>query len=160
MKRIFSLLIIVLLLACSACSVRLDENETYALDILSSYREMLVAPDSMVLKNNIALVRAGDDNGEEHTYCYFTASGTNEQGTELTSTICYLDGEFFCDMEDMAVFLENGMGTTDTVMDIELLIRCRDVLDKYEQWKTDGDQTVNGETVAGKLKIQWETEHD
>lgn len=155
MKRIFSLLIIVLLLACSACSVRLDENETYALDILSSYREMLVDPSSMVLHGDIALIH-----GDEHTYCYFTASGTNEQGTELTSTICYLDGSFFCDMEDMAVFLENGMGTTDTVMDIELLIRCRDVLDKYEQWKTDGDQTVNGETVAGKLKIQWETEHD
>lgn len=156
MNRIFSLLIMVLLLSCSACGAKLDENETYALDILSSYREMLVDPSSMVLHGDIALVHGE----EEHTYCYFTASGTNEQGTELTSTICYLDGEFFCDMEDMELFLENGMGTTDTVMDIELLIRCQDVLDKYEQWRADGDLTVDGETVAGKLKIQWEAEHD
>lgn len=161
MKRIFSIFFIMpLLCSFSACAGQLSEDERYARNILSSYQEMLVDSDSMVLRSDIALVRANDAEGEEHTYCYFTASGTNAQGTELTSTICYLDGTFFCDMEDLELFLENGMGTTDTVMDIQLLIRCQDVREKYEQWKTDGILTVDGKNIADKLKIQWETTHD
>lgn len=152
MKRLFAILLaMAVLLSCSACGPRLTEDEAYVRDILTAYREILVDPDSLVLRGDVALVR-----GTDHTYCYFVASGKNDRGQELTSTICYLDGEFFCDMEEMAVFLENGLGTTDTVMDIDLLIRCQTVQEAYEQWETDGNITVSGETIAGTLKLPWE----
>lgn len=161
MNRIFSILVAIsLLFSFSACGKRLDENETYSLDILSSYKEMLVDPDSLVLRSDIALVRGDGSDGKAHTYCYFTASGKNTQGKDLTSTICYLDGSFFCDMDDLEILLQNGMGTTDTVMDIELLIRCQDVLEKYAQWKVDGVSTVDRTTIADRLKIPWEASYD
>lgn len=161
MKYIFHMLLVMaLLLSLSACGGQLDEDQAYALDILSSYREMLVAPDSMVLRSDIALVRDNDADGNAHTYCYFTASGKNTQGKDLISTICYLDGAFFCDMDDLEALLQNGMGTTDTVMDIALLIRCQDVLEKYTQWNVDGTSTVDGATIANRLKIPWEASYD
>lgn len=157
MNRILCIVLAVaaLLFFC-ACSEPLGETETYALDILTAYREMLVDPDSMVLRGDLSITYTDDAEGEAHTYCFFTASGNNAQGIALTSTLCYLDGAFFCDMEDLEMILANGMGTTDTVMDIALLIRAQDVWEKYQARNTTPAVSVDGEKIAKKLNISWE----
>ena len=136
-----------------------SSSEKYALNLVEKYQDMLKDPDSMVLRSDVVVISSFPEDGEYTRYCFFTASGNNSYGAAVTSTACFVDGKYICDMGDFPSdeeLLEMNPDEALEYLGIKLALSqwrlhgesCKDefddVLDSY---------AVDGNKIARKLHI-------
>ena len=89
-KIIISIVIIVAVIICII----------YGLNLVSKYQDILKNPDSLILRSDIAVITYSRD-GETYEYAFFDASGENSYGASVTSTPCFVNGQYVCNSDDI-----------------------------------------------------------
>ncbi len=139
-------------------SNRLSSEEEYGLKMVDKYQDMLKNPDSLVLRSDIAVISYSRD-GEIYKYVFFDASGENSYGATVTSTPCFVNGQYLCDSDEIPSASEYmSMSDEEAKMYLGLQLalahwsmygedaaeKKEDVVDSY---------SICAETIAKKLGI-------
>lgn len=126
---IATVLIIALIVSANA----LSSEEKYALRIVEKYQDMLKDPDSLKLRSDIVVIESYTEENGSQRFCYFTASGNNSYGAAITSTVCFLDGQYICKTDEFPTTEEYmEMDDDEAMLYIALQLRLT-------QWKLYGE---------------------
>ena len=107
----------------------LSDDEKYAVKMVEEYQDMLKDPDSLKLRSDVIVIKSYTEETGSIVHSFFTASGSNSYGANVTSTVCFVDGEYFCDLDDIPDASEY-MQMSDSEARKYLLIELR-----LAQWK-------------------------
>lgn len=134
-------------------------EEEYGLKIVEKYQDMLKNPDSLILRSDVAVISYSRD-GKTYKYAFFDASGENSYGASVTSTPCFVNGQYFCDSDEIPT-AEEYMSMDDAeakeYLGLQLALATwrlygEDAAEKKEDVIIS--YSVSAEKIAKKLKIE------
>lgn len=140
-----------------------SSEEEYGLKLVDKYQDMLKNPDSLVLRSDVAVISYSRD-GKTYKYAFFDASGENSYGAVVTSTACFVNGQYFCDSDEIPSTSEYMSMSDDEAKEylgLELALA---------HWKLYGENaaeneddikvsySVDADKIAKKLKIKADTD--
>lgn len=139
---------VLMCLICCIIAIKansLNQEEKAALDMVEKYQTMLKDPDSMKLQSDVVVIRAYNSDNKYHTYCFFTATGTNSFGAAISSTVYFCDYKYICDISSAK---EDDFTDTDS---LNTFLDGKSMLIDYQLHGADAEQFTECEVVPRKM---------
>ena len=111
------------------------------------------------MRSDIAVISYSSTD-RTHKYVFFESSGENSYGASVSSIACFVDGQYFCDYDDIPSDSELKKLSDDEIrqyLGVKLALATWNVYEEDSK-KHDGNVVesygINGNKVAKKLKIK------
>lgn len=159
-SRIILVFLIVLLCFTMISSNTLSDNEKEAVRIVMKYQDNLKNSDSLIIRGDISFISYNRD-GKSYEYVFFNASGENSYGASVTSTPCFVNGQYVCTTKELPTtseYMNMSDSESKLYLGIELALSTWNLYGEDATTKKEEvyeSYSVNGKKVAKKLNVKY-----